>query len=371
MSTLRLRAFAWLMIALCSSAAAAAEGNSEPTSQNNERLRQGLRQIPAADSNQDGVLTMSEARAFLAQRARSQSPRKSGGKTKTGKAREGAAVPPTFADVKYGPHTRNVLDFWKSEQDGPRPLVVFIHGGGFRAGDKSKVRGDKIIQQCLDAGISFAAINYRFRPETPIPDILRDCARTIQFLRSQSVAWNIDKNRVAAYGGSAGAGTSLWLAFHDDLADPTNTDPVLRESSRLTCAGAQSCQFSYDIVKWKDLFGDAAVEYQVDGDLPAFYGLQTEQELLGPIGQRLRTDCDMVGMITRDDPPVFLSTNQPGGEVKDRGHLLHHPRHAQAIQQRCAAVGIEAIASLPGLDIHPPAGKPQELFEFLCQHLTR
>ncbi len=52
--------------------------------------------------------------------------------------------------------------------------------------------------------------------------------------------WNVDKTRVAAYGGSAGAGTSLWLAFHDDLADPKSADPVLRESSRLRMRG---CEF--------------------------------------------------------------------------------------------------------------------------------
>ena len=38
---------------------------------------------------------------------------------------------PTYADVSYGPHERNVLDFWKAEGEGPRPLLVYIHGGGW------------------------------------------------------------------------------------------------------------------------------------------------------------------------------------------------------------------------------------------------
>ena len=46
---------------------------------------------------------------------------------------------------------------------------------------------------------------------------------------AHSPEFNLDKARVAAMGGSAGAGTSLWLAFHDDLADPASPDPVLRE----------------------------------------------------------------------------------------------------------------------------------------------
>ena len=43
---------------------------------------------------------------------------------------------PDLADFKYGPHERNVLDLWKAKSDQPTPLVVFIHGGGFRGGSK-------------------------------------------------------------------------------------------------------------------------------------------------------------------------------------------------------------------------------------------
>ncbi|MGB9606526.1 MAG: hypothetical protein ACPL88_11690, partial [Bryobacteraceae bacterium] len=44
--------------------------------------------------------------------------------------------PPDAADVSYGPHERNVLDLWKAHSAKPTPLVIYIHGGGFRAGDK-------------------------------------------------------------------------------------------------------------------------------------------------------------------------------------------------------------------------------------------
>src|SRR6187551_3852622 len=48
-------------------------------------------------------------------------------------------LPPTHANVQYGPHERNVLDFWKAESEQPTPVLVFIHGGGFVAGDKRGV----------------------------------------------------------------------------------------------------------------------------------------------------------------------------------------------------------------------------------------
>ncbi len=86
---------------------------------------------------------------------------------------------PTYEDVAYGPHERNVLDLWLAETGEPTPLVIFMHGGGFRRGDKEGVRGRPAIQRCLDAGVSFASINYRFLEHAGLPDILRDAARSI------------------------------------------------------------------------------------------------------------------------------------------------------------------------------------------------
>jgi hypothetical protein len=51
---------------------------------------------------------------------------------------------------------------------------------------------------------------------------------------------------LVAAGGAAGGCSSLWLAFHDDLADPKNSDPVARESTRLHCAAVNGAQVSLD-----------------------------------------------------------------------------------------------------------------------------
>jgi hypothetical protein len=334
-----------------------------------DRLQQGLKRYPEADTNKDGVLSDAEARAYLKKLRDSKTSEPAPAVAASVKAKKSSADP-TFADVHYGPHERNVLDFWKARSDKPTPVVVFIHGGGFTSGDKSKAQDDRLIQQCLDAGVSFAAINYRYRTSTPIQDVLRDCARAIQFIRSKAGDWNVDKVRIASYGGSAGAGSSLWLAFHDDLADPKSADPVLRESSRIVCAGANACQFSYDILKWETLFGEAAKKYQEpDANWPAFYGLKTDEELRGAPGLKWRTDCDMHGLISKDDPPVFLSSTMRGGDVTDRGQLLHHPKHAQAVYDRCREIGIPAVASIPALQIKPGDSEPADLKEFLFKYL--
>lgn len=137
-------------------------------------------------------------------------------------------------DVSYGPHKRNVLDIWLAKSNKPTPVVVFFHGGGFRAGDKSQLR-PAMLNELLEANISVAASNYRLTNAAPFPAQMHDAVRAIQFIRSNADEWNLDKNRFAAFGGSAGAGISMWLAFHDDLADPNSDEPVKRESTRLLC----------------------------------------------------------------------------------------------------------------------------------------
>src|SRR5467141_267825 len=89
---------------------------------------------------------------------------------------------PDLANVKYGPHPRNALDLWKAESEKPAPLVVFIHGGGFRGGSKEQL-SSALLQGLLEKGISVMAINYRLSPEVHFPAHYLDCARAIQFAR--------------------------------------------------------------------------------------------------------------------------------------------------------------------------------------------
>ena len=179
-----------------------------------------------------------------------------------GKAvRQNPPVPkPTQVNVPYGPHERQVLDFWKADSGKPTPLVFVIHGGGWQGGEKERVNRFVNVQELLQAGISVVAINYRFVKqatavgiEPPVKAPLHDAARALQFVRSKAAEWKIDKGRIGAAGGSAGACSSLWLAFHDDLADPKSSDPVARESTRLMCAaviGAQTTLDPQEMQEW-------------------------------------------------------------------------------------------------------------------------
>jgi len=329
---------------------------ADQTSENNQRLRKVLKRFPAADANGDGVLTMGEARAF---KQKSTSGPSNATTQQVAINKPVLANAPTFADVKYGPYGRSVLDFWQAKSKKPAPVVVFIHGGGFKAGDKSQARKDPMLKRFLDAGISFAAINYRFRDQAPIQDILHDAARAIQFIRYKAGDWNVDKKRIAAYGGSAGAGTSLWLAAHDDLADPNSSDPVLRESSRLVAAGLFSTQATYDLLRWETFLGPFKPEWLASpNEIAEFYHFKTMADLKTPEGERVRAECDMLRWLSKDDPPIFAFTSVRGGPSQNRSQHLHHPDHVREIQKRCQEVGVECFVMLT--DDGPLNGDPRE-----------
>jgi acetyl esterase/lipase len=301
-----------------------------------------LARFPAADANRDGTLTKEEAITFAKAAM-------AGGGGKGRSASAGSGPAPTAADAAYGPHERNVLDFWKAEGEGPRPLVIFIHGGGFTGGDKSKWREGGEIPRLLESGISCAAINYRFRKDAPIQEILRDAARAVQFLRTKADEWNLDKTRFAGFGGSAGAGTSLWLATRDDLADPKAEDPVLRESSRLQAAVLVATQATYDLTKWESFLGPAdPAWWSSPNEAAEFYHFTVQADLAKPEAQPILRECDMLAWISKEDAPVFINNRGPEGPSQNRGHYLHHPEHARQIEKACSAAGVKCTLAGDG-----------------------
>ena len=302
-----------------------------------ERLQQLLKRSPNADANKDGVLTRAEAQAYR---------NKAAAQRKANQQRRKSIPAPTFADVEYGPHARNVLDFHQAKSDGPSPLIVYIHGGGFVGGSKSSIN-PVILQKALDSGISCAAIHYRFVDgrETIFPAPQHDGARAVQFLRSKAKEWNINPRKVACYGGSAGAGISMWIGFHDELADAESDDLVLRQSTRIQAIGTFGGQGTYDPIKIKKLVGGRAWEHP---SLLKVYGLTTNAEALQPTEdvQQLYDECAAITHLTRDDPPLFMVYSEADGPLPADtrpGQGIHHPNFGRQLKERMDNLKIENV----------------------------
>jgi acetyl esterase/lipase len=284
-------------------------------------------------------------------------------------AQEKEALPePTHRDVRYGPHpTKNVLDLWLAKSDAPTPILVSIHHGGFSQGQKFVQ--PQLLKECLAAGISVAAINYRLTEQAIAPAAFHDAARAVQFLRHRAADWNLDADRVAAAGGSSGGGISLWLAFHDDLADPTNADPVLRHSTRLRCAAGFNAQTSYDPRFIRTLFPGQEVHkvqnlgYLFRVDLDRIDDLPAEK-------YRLFEEVSPLTHLTPDDPPVLLSYKSAfDAKVTTPGIGIHHPRFGTVLAEKMAAAKVPCELSADGQ--RHGGGDPVPTINFLKTHLAR
>ena len=252
---------------------------------------------------------------------------------------------PDLANIRYGPHERNVLDLWKAKprlgKREPAPLVIFFHGGAFQSGDKSHVPGWLLVR-CLTAGISVASANYRLTDTAPFPAPMLDGARAIQFLRFRADDLGIDPNRIAASGSSAGAGIALWIGFHDDLANPLSHDLIDRQSTRLTCLGVDGAQTSYDPRFIKQIVGGRAHEHTA---LKPFFGL-SDAELELPKAHRLYESASPINHVSAGDPPVILfytEPNEPLPADAKPGQGIHHPNFGAALKAKLDPLHIECI----------------------------
>ncbi len=266
---------------------------------------------------------------------------------------------PTLANVAYGDHERQVLDFYKAASDQPTPVVFFIHGGGWVRGDKSGISSVAVV---LKSGISIVSINYRYLQQaqlagvkTPVEWPVHDAARALQFVRSKAAEWKIDKRRIGAAGGSAGACSSLWLAFHPDLADPKNSDPVARESTRLWCAAVLGAQTSLDpqqLREWtpNSRYGGHAFGFMDPNDLNSrdrFFDqfLAAREQWLPEI-----REYSPYELATADDAPVYLSYDAAPAIGEPQKDPTHTANYGVKLQEKLRALGVPCELYWPGAE---------------------
>ena len=278
----------------------------------------------------------------------------------------GPSLPkPTLEDVAYGKHSKQVLNFWKAESSKPTPLLFFIHGGGWTHGDRTSGLGG-LLPEMLKNGISVVSIEYRFISEAtadkivpPVKGPLSDAARALQFVRSKAGEWNLDKARIGASGGSAGACSSLWLAFHPDLADPQSADPFARESTRLWCAAVSSPQTTLDPQQMKEWtpnssYGGHAFGFTASKEkkLSSFEGFLAGREKILP----WIAEYSPYALVSADDPPVYMNFGAPPALGQPQKDPTHTSNFGVKLQEHCKALGVPCELVYPGApDVQHPS----------------
>ncbi|MCX7284270.1 MAG: alpha/beta hydrolase [Novosphingobium sp.] len=114
-----------------------------------------------------------------------------------------ARVPVLAADCAYGQHERQQLDLYRTATAERLPIVLFVHGGGFRVGDKTG--GANVARAMAQAGFLGAAMNYRLLPDARWPEGGEDVVLAVEWLRAHAAAHGGDPARIVVVGTSAGA----------------------------------------------------------------------------------------------------------------------------------------------------------------------
>lgn len=281
---------------------------------------------------------------------------------------------PTVFNAAYGPHPKQVLHFWKAESDKPTPVLLFIHGGGWMNGGRLSGLNNMLIP-LLQEGISVASVEYRFIPEAtadcevpPVKGPLHDAAHALQFVRSKAAEWNIDKQRIAASGGSAGACSSLWLAFHDDLADPDNDDPVRRESTRLYAAAVSGAQTTLDPKQMKEWtpnsrYGGHAFGFTGDpaNRISQFDEFLAKRDTILP----WIAEYSPYALVSSDDPPVYLFFNAPPALGQEQPDPTHTSNFGVKLQEHCLANNVACELVYPDA----PSVKHNTVLDYLIAKL--
>ena len=195
---------------------------------------------------------------------------------------------------------------------------------------------------------------------------MSDSRYALQFLRYHASYFGLDPTRVGLYGSSAGAGTSLWIGAHDDMANPDAEDPVERMSTRVSAVSLSGTQATYDLRRWEtDVFADfgitlelaALVAPQLMPTLQRFYGLdalsseETIAALDSPAIIAYRAEVDMLALLDPSDPPIRISSGGSDGLPTSVNALFHHPYHGREIREAAQAVGVEVVVNLPGMEL--------------------
>ncbi|BBM83080.1 alpha/beta hydrolase [Candidatus Uabimicrobium amorphum] len=250
--------------------------------------------------------------------------------------------PATFTNVSYGPDERNVMDVWVIDSPTPTPVLIYMHGGGFVTGDKKYAQTDPILRQCMEKKIAVVSINYRFVTTHPYPAPMLDGKRALQFVRHNAKKWNINKEKVALLGYSAGALMGLWLGLKNDMADPMNEDPVLRESTRVQIVVPKQAPTSTDPI-WilQNIGGDE----RVYPSLLDFYGIESFDEIYKPEIRKIAYDSSPINFVSNDDPPVVMYyhgdlTTTPLAKDTPMNTSIHHPQFGVLLKKKMDALGL-------------------------------
>tara|TARA_B100000674_G_scaffold125535_1_gene96478 strand:- start:314 stop:1192 length:879 start_codon:yes stop_codon:yes gene_type:complete len=278
-----------------------------------------------------------------------------------------------FKDVTYGDNERNILDIWLAKSENETPLLIFIHGGGFVGGNKESAYRKNNIKRflkLLENNISFATINYRFmNNDDGILSSLNDAKMALQFLRYNNKKFNINKTKIGLMGSSAGATSSLWIGFSDDMSDKNSDDPILRESTRVSCLVGVAAAHSMNLGRWRDMIGlDQDYLDEISRKYTKGAGLDVDVWEKKTYDEEYLDKIDFFKKMDSNDPPFFIVNFGKNKKPKNIADFHHNPMHAKLLKQRGDEMNINNVVYALGIGIVDKSN--MSMIQFIIQNLN-
>jgi acetyl esterase/lipase len=194
-----------------------------------------------------------------------------------------AAIPARAIDIAYGPHERHRLDVYAPHDGGERPVLLFVHGGGFLRGDKGddgSWQNANVARMAAQAGLVGVTINYRLAPDHPWPTGADDVAAAVRWVRAHIAEYGGDPDTLIVAGTSAGAAhVAGFIDRHPD-------EPGVR--------GAILLSGVYGVTEASDMRDRA------------YYGEDmTQHAAMMPLGSLVETELPLFVLASEFDPPRF------------------------------------------------------------------
>ena len=276
-----------------------------------------------------------------------------------------------FKNISYSADKKNKLDLWVADTKLKTPFIIYIHGGGFGAGNKSAAYTNdnfKKIKKLLENNISFATIDYRFKNNDDfLLSSFNDAKRALQYLKFYSDKYNLLKSKVALMGASAGATSSLWIGLQDDLSDKKSKDPILRESTKVSCIVGIAAAHSLNLIRWKDMAN--VDEAYLKSIFEKYLGkMDTEKWMERSFNKNYISEVDFFEKMDSNDPPIFIINYGKNTKPKNIADFHHNPLHAKLLKNRADSLKIKNVVYAPGIGIIDKSKK--DMVDFIIENLN-
>lgn len=272
---------------------------------------------------------------------------------------------PTHSNLSYGPHSHQIMDVHLPHGvRGPFPVLVW-YGGLWDASKHVPALNRFLPSGIAVVGVESRTLNDAMKEKIypPISWPMDDACRAVQFVRMNAANWNIDPNRIATGGGSQGALPALYVGCVPDRKDPSSSDPVLRESTKVTCVAAYRSQPSIDPIRMQQW-------------VP---GVKWGAPALGvPFDESLRRRDDLMPIIMKYSPENLVHKGSaaiyfenewglkpPGGGITHENYIVHSPAWGIGFKELADKAGVTCFNKYLG---HPTDGY-DDIWDFILKKL--